>query len=234
MSQHSYTSYTPDITVCAAGREWQLSRAGSLDSLWENMVAEGRADADEHIPYWTELWPASLVLADWLVQCREQIAGRYCLDLGCGIGLTALAGASLGARVLGMDYEEQALHFAARNAARNAVPGPLWVTMDWSRPALARGCMDFVWGGDIMYERRFVEPVLAFCRHVLRPGGRFWVAEPGRTVYDAFLAALPASGWSGRPVYTGSTRGIYEQPQAVTVTIWEITDRGSSDAGREE
>ena len=220
-------------------------------------MAEGRADAEEHIPYWTELWPASLVLSDWLVQCRERIAGKCCLDLGCGIGLTALVGAHLGAHVLGMDYEEQALHYAARNAARNspasaaagaapnasanpaswasanaapnALQSPLWVAMDWSRPALQTACMDVVWGGDIMYERRFVEPVLALCRHVLKPGGCVWVAEPGRTVYDAFLAALPARGWSGRPVYTGSTRGIYEQPQAVTVTIWEITaqDEGS-------
>ena len=215
--------YTPNITVSAANRDWRLSRAGNIEELWESMVADGRASADEHIPYWTELWPASLVLSEWLSLNSPAIEGRICLDVGCGIGLTALVGQSLGARVLAMDYEFEALRHASRNAAQNRVESPLWVAMDWARPALAEESVDLVWGGDIMYERRFVHPVLDLCARVLKPGGRFWVAEPGRSVYDAFLAALPEKGFGGRKVYQGKTHGIYEQPQEVTVTIWEIT-----------
>lgn len=215
--------YTPNITVSAANRDWHLSRAGNIEELWEKMVADGQASADEHIPYWTELWPASLVLSEWLYLNRSAIQGRACLDVGCGIGLTALVGKSLGAYVLAMDYEPEALRHAAKNAAQNGVESPLWVCMDWARPALAEASMDLVWGGDIMYERRFVGPVLDLCARVLKPGGRFWVAEPGRSVYDAFLASLPERGFSGRRVHQGKTHGIYEQPQAVTVSIWEIT-----------
>ena len=57
-----YDHYMPDITVTAAGRDWKLKRASDFDSLWDEMVADGRADADEHIPYWTELWPSSIAL----------------------------------------------------------------------------------------------------------------------------------------------------------------------------
>lgn len=92
-----YDHYMPDITVTAAGRDWKLKRASDFDSLWDEMVADGRADADEHIPYWTELWPSSIALCSWLSERRDEIAGRSCLDLGCGLGLTALAAASLGA-----------------------------------------------------------------------------------------------------------------------------------------
>lgn len=219
------THYTPNITVRVANRDWRLSRAGSLDELWERMVADKRATADEHIPYWTELWPASLVLCEWLCQKGAAICGKTCLDVGCGLGLSALVGQSLGASVLAMDYEPEALRHAAQNAAQNHVPSPLWVVMDWARCALVPGCMDFVWGGDIMYERRFVEPVLHLCARVLRKGGVFWVAEPGRSVYEAFLQALPASGFVGQRVYQGRTKGIYQQEQAVTVSIWEIRRR---------
>ena len=148
--------YTPNITVSAANRDWLLSRAGNIEELWEKMVADGQASADEHIPYWTELWPASLVLSEWLYLNRSAIQGRACLDVGCGIGLTALVGKSLGAHVLAMDYEPEALRYAAKNAAQNGVESPLWVCMDWARPALAEASMNLVWGGDIMYERRFV------------------------------------------------------------------------------
>ena len=214
--------YTPELHVTAAGRDWILRRASDFDSLWEGMVADGRADADEHIPYWTELWPSSLVLSAWLADRADELRGKTCLDLGCGIGLTALVAASFGARVVAVDYETEALHYARINADLNGVESPLWLAMDWRRPALAAGCADFVWGGDIMYERRFVAPVLQCMARVLKKSGRVWVAEPGRTVYEAFLSALPGFGWQGRRVLVQDVDALYAQATRVTVAIWEL------------
>ena len=72
-------------------------------------------EEDDRIPYWTEIWPAGIALAEWLGEQRKKIENRVCLDLGCGLGFTALAGAWLGAKVLAMDYEYQALYHAALN-----------------------------------------------------------------------------------------------------------------------
>lgn len=216
------TRYESSVTVTAAGRDWTLVRAGDLDRLWEEMVQDGKADADEHIPYWTELWPSSLVLCEWLKSRAEMIRGRICLDMGCGLGLAALVGSSLGARMIAMDLELEALKYARENARTNRVESPLWVAMDWARPALARQSVSFVWGGDIMYERRFVDPVLDFCQCVLERGGKFWVAEPGRSVYDAFLEAFPARGWRGSKVLERECGGIYAQAARPTVAIWEL------------
>ena len=168
------------------------------------MTADADDFADERLPYWTELWPASVALADWLALRREEIVGRPCLDLGCGLGLTAMVGQGLGARVTAVDYEEEALRFARKNAATNGVPQPFW-----RRPAVAAGCMARVWGGDIMYEKRFVAPVLHFLDRALAPDGAAWVAEPGRTVYEAFLCALHNGGWQGRQVFSRVVEPIY-------------------------
>ncbi len=219
------TAYAPEIRTQAAGREWVLRRASDFDSLWDDMVADGRADADDHIPYWTELWPSSLVLSAWLEKNRDSLAGRRCLDLGCGIGLTSLVGQQLGAEVVGIDYEADALHYALINAGLNSVPSPAWVAMDWRRPAVAAGAFDYIWGGDIMYERRFVEPVLGICRHALAEGGRVWVAEPGRTVYEHFLKALPDFGWTGKKVYVEKVDALYAQSCKVEAAIWELARR---------
>ena len=124
------------LRVTACGRDWELERETDLESLWAAMTTFSGPDADdERIPYWTELWPSSLVLADWLYERRDLLRGRACLDLGCGIGLTSLVGSWIGARVIGMDYEMEALRYARRNAARNGVPQPGWAVMDWRRPA---------------------------------------------------------------------------------------------------
>ena len=218
-------AYQPHITVRAAGRLWHLSRAADLEQLWEAMTADSRDFEDERLPYWTELWPSSVALASWLHDRKEEIAGQNCLDLGCGLGLTAMVGQWLGARVTVMDYEEAALHFAYDNAELNNVPQPLWTVMDWRRPAVRAQSMHRVWGGDIMYEKRFVAPVLRFLDHALAPDGAAWVAEPGRTVYDAFLHALQSGGWQGRRVYRETVEPLYAQPVPVTVHVWEICRR---------
>lgn len=216
------TAYSPVITVNAAGRDWTLERAADLETLWEGMVDADFGD-DERLPYWTELWPSSLVLADWLRDNAARIRGRVCLDMGCGLGLCSLVGQWLGGRVVGMDYEPQALFHARRNAVRNGIPQPLWSVMDWRAPAVRAHAADLVWGGDIMYERRFVTPVLDFLDHALTPRGTAWVAEPGRTVYNHFREALDARGWQAGMVHVARTSALYEQPQSVTVHLWEIT-----------
>ena len=55
-----------------------------MEALWERLGQDGFG-TDEHMPYWAEIWPASLLLAAWLGARRSMIAGRRCLDLGCGM-----------------------------------------------------------------------------------------------------------------------------------------------------
>ena len=218
-------TYAPHIAVRAAGKLWQLDRAANLEELWDAMVKAPVSFADERLPYWTELWPSSVALSNWLALRQAEIAGRLCLDMGCGLGLTALVAQSLGARVVALDYEEEAVRFAAHNARRNHVRPPLLTVMDWRRPAVAAGGAFRIWGGDIMYEKRFVAPVLRFLEHALAPGGVAWLAEPGRSVYEAFLHSLHGNGWQGRPVYEETVAPLYAQPVPATVRVWEIVRR---------
>lgn len=227
MSAARETAYG-SIKVRAAGRDWTLLRPADLESLWEAMTDEATTPQefleDERLPYWVELWPASIALADWLAERGGELAGRRCLDLGCGLGLTALAAHALGAKVVGMDYEKSALEFACRNAAVNGLRGqPLWTAMDWRAPAFRRGAFEFIWGGDVMYERRFVLPVLDCLEYGLAPGGRVWLAEPNRNVYDDFRAALLQRGWRSAKVRSVLVDPLHVQKSKVGVSLWELT-----------
>lgn len=209
------------ISLRLCGKDWILHRPADLETLWETMTDEIFA-ADERLPYWVELWPSSLALALWLQQNQARIAGRLCLDLGCGLGFTALVGAWLGARVLGMDYESEALSYARKNAAANAVPSPTWVTMDWRTPALLPQSCEYIWGGDVMYENRFVEPVFTFLEHALSASGKVWIAEPGRGAYEHFQRALLRRGWRSRCVAQEKVESLHVQEVPVSVRLWEL------------
>ena len=220
-----------EIRLDLLGRQWRLARPASLEELWEAMTPDAFGE-DERLPYWAELWPSSLVLADWLGRVKGDIAGRVCLDVGCGLGLTALLGAWLGARVLAFDYEPDAARAALANAARNGVSGLAVLTADWRKPAFKAGGISRAWAGDIMYERRFAHPVAAFLDHCLAPGGVVWLAEPCRPVYHEFLALLRERGWTARQAHEAKAGFVDERGRPLpgvppaTVQIWEMRKGG--------
>jgi predicted nicotinamide N-methyase len=215
------------VQVRAAGRLWRLARPADLETLWQNIASgesgSGKIPQDERLPYWVEPWPAGIALADWLAENRERIAGRNCLDLGCGLGLTALAASSLGAGVTAVDYEEEALRYARVNAALNGVREPLWAVMDWRAPAVFPHAFNFIWGGDIMYERSFAGPVLDFLEYALAPAGLVWLAEPCRNVYADFAEQLSRRGWKSAKVRSCRVKALYEQKEPVSVNLWELS-----------
>lgn len=182
------------IEVRTAGRVWKIERTADLESLWDSIGEEDFGD-DERLPYWAELWPASVLLGEWLYRNTALIEGKKCLDLGCGLGLTAIIGQSLGAEVVAFDYEFPPLYFARGNAVINETGQPLWLQMDWREPSLAEKSFDFIWGGDILYEKRFFDPLEKLFRRVLKPGGTIWMAEPVRDVSVPVWERLESMGW---------------------------------------
>lgn len=201
-----------------AGRNIELLREQDMEALWETL---GRDEfgSDERMPYWAEIWPAGLLLAAWIGACEATISGRRCLDLGCGMGLSALAGASFGARVTAVDYAEGALVHGARNAGINGLD-VRWAVMDWRQPCFAPGSFDIIWGSDILYESRFYEPLATLFRSLLAPGGRIWLSEPWRQVSQPVWERLRADGFA--------VSRLHQEPVSFstyrsTVSVYEIT-----------
>lgn len=206
------------LRVDVAGRTWVLERPADLESLWQAMD-DADPLADQHIPYWVELWPATLALCDWIERQQHVLRGKCCLDVGCGLGLSALVAGSHGARVVGMDLERDALRFALRNARRNAVAGVAWVCMDWSRPALTQQAFEYIWGGDVFYEQRFFEPLEALLLRCLAPTGRVWFGDPERTVSRDVWARFTRRGWKVRAV---EHMVVPFEQSRMSVNIWEL------------
>ena len=240
------------IHISMLGREWLIERPASLEELW-NRLAEAppgtepeepgrnglagidmntlaRAfEEDDRIPYWAEIWPSGIALGEWLHQQKKRVNGRLCLEMGCGLGLSAAAGAMAGGCVLGMDYEPIALYYAYRNSRKNLQPGGPgsvhFAAADWRRPAFKKGAFELIWAGDIMYERRFMAPVADFLEHCLAPGGTVWIAEPGRGIYPDFTRGMHARGW--RSAIAARLRAALPESGAspADIQIWELSRR---------
>ena len=212
--------YTPfDRIFQSCGRYWHIRRA-DMEKLWTDMG--NNEIGEDRLPYWNEIWPSSLALAGWLAEMKEDIEGKSCLDMGCGLGFTALLGQWLGARVTAMDYEAIALEYAKINEFLNGIPGVRWEVMDWRSPALPPESMERIWAGDIMYEKEFASPIAHFLKYTLCPNGRAWIAEPGREIFTYFIDELPKHHLSAKKVCTLPMSPLTPQAVPVPVTIWEI------------
>jgi len=54
------------IEVKTAGRIWKIERTADLETLWDS-IGEDDFGEDERLPYWAELWPASVLLGGMVI-----------------------------------------------------------------------------------------------------------------------------------------------------------------------
>jgi predicted nicotinamide N-methyase len=136
------------------------------------------------MPYWAELWPSGVALAE-LVSGLD-LDGKRVLELGAGLGLPSLAAALRGAAVLATDWAEEAVALLRENAARNGIALRA-ERVRWDDPGLplAEAPWDVVLGADLLYEERNAKLLLELLPQL---GGEVLLAEPGRPAAASFLA----------------------------------------------
>ena len=149
----------------------------------DDLIDEEAFGEDEFLPYWAELWPSGLALAQ-VVAARE-LDGLRVLELGAGLGLPSLAAALRGAHALATDWAGDAVALLRQNAARNGIRlRAECVRWDAPGPLLREAPWQLVLGADLLYERRNTEQLLEL---LPRLGGEILLADPGRPFAPAFL-----------------------------------------------
>lgn len=167
-------------SVVVAGTTYRLLRPRDLDAL----VDEQSFRFDEFVPYWAELWPSAVALAEAL---PLELRGCRIVELGCGLGLPALVSARRGAVVTAVDWSVDAVSVLRRNAAHHGLELTVEV-VEWSdrRWFSERSPWDLVLAADVLYERRNVEPLIQLLPEL---ASEVLLADPGRPALGDFLEA---------------------------------------------
>jgi len=174
--------------VALAGRELLL--LGPRDGM--ALVSEEAFEHEEFLPYWAELWPSAVALAR--VIGRRPLTGRRVIELGCGLGLAAIAAAVAGGRVLATDWAPASVAMAARNAERNGVALDTAFFRWDTAPEPLGPPWPLVLASDVLYESRNIPLLLELLPRLTAASGEVWLADPGRAVAERFLE-LAAATW---------------------------------------
>lgn len=175
--------------IPVAGHELLISRPDDPESL----IDESRFGEDEFLPYWADLWPSGLALADYVGEL--ELAGMRVLELGCGLALPSFAAALGGAEVVATDWASEAVAHVLTNAAANGLRVGSEV-LDWGSVASEVGRFDLVLAADVLYEARNALPLLALLEKTVATSGTALVADPGRRHAAAFFDSARATGWA--------------------------------------
>ena len=153
--------------------EIRLHMATPASGLWR---LSGRGAAIP--PYWAYPWAGGLVLARYVLDHAEIVAGRRVLDLGAGSGLVGIAAAKAGAaRVLAAETDSHARVAIGLNAAENGVAVELF---EGDALAGAPPASDIVLAGDVFYDKDVAARMLVFLDRCLAAGIAVLVGDPGR------------------------------------------------------
>jgi predicted nicotinamide N-methyase len=184
-----------EMEIEVGDRVFRMLRPTDIDGLIR------RAKEEDELPFWAYLWPSAIGLARRLLleSSPTPLFGTptpRLLELGAGLGLAGIAGATLGCEVFQTDIVSSSLRFARVNGLRNGHDLPGFVA-DWRRFGV-RAEFDGIIASDILYEPT-LHPALkrVFGEH-LRPGGKILIADPCRVYALQFMAILEDAGWSVR------------------------------------
>ncbi len=188
-----------EVTLSLSGHQIRVAFATNIDDLLEALIAKGDDHEDvrdERIPYFADLWPSSIVLAEQLVTHPEWVKEQAVLELGCGIGLAGTAAGLAGASsVLQTDYLLEAIEFASFIWKLNHDSPPITRLLDWRNPedSFSR---PVILAADVAYEERNFRPLIQTFRSLLPREGTLLLTEPSRQVAKPFVKMLEFSGFS--------------------------------------
>jgi predicted nicotinamide N-methyase len=158
---------TPEIRLCLL----------SPDYPQESLTDEERRVLMDKPPFWAFGWSSGQVLARWIRDSRESVAGKRVLDFGAGSGIAAIAAALSGAReVIALDTDPLACEAILVNAELNGVT--VAVADDWS---VVQGDFGLVLVADALYDKENI-PLLH----------RFTARSRRVVVADSRVRELPA------------------------------------------
>ncbi|MEL6472283.1 MAG: methyltransferase [Cyanobacteria bacterium J06623_4] len=173
-------------------RTFRIAYPSDNDRILDHPSTQSAFAADEYLPYWAEVWPASQMLACALVDPsilqRPLSPNHVALELGCGVGLPGIVALSLGMHVIFTDYDATALDFASRNAIAHDLHNFETLALDWRVPPDLQ--VPLILAADVIYEERNIPPLIAFIQSVLSPGGQCLLSDPDRSTRGGFCYAL--------------------------------------------
>jgi predicted nicotinamide N-methyase len=161
-------------------------------SLYVPDAAAVRAAYEEGkipFPYWSQVWPAAITLAQFLAMHPEYIAGKNIVELGAGLGLPSLVAAPYANTILCTDIAPEAVAIVEKSVKQMGLKNVCSMAIDWSNLPKEISA-DVLILSDINYEPAAFEQLQKLVNHFLQNGSLILLSTPQRLMAKEFVRPL--------------------------------------------
>lgn len=148
------------------------------------------AEGEISFPYWSQVWPAALALAQFLLQYQQYTKAKKVAELGAGLGLTSLVAAHNAQHVLCTDIMPEAVETVKQSAVHLGLQNVTVEVLDWSLPHHLN--TDVLLLSDINYQPAAFHLLQGVIAHFLQKGTIVILSTPQRLMAKDFIAPLLA------------------------------------------
>jgi|SRR5690554_772907 predicted nicotinamide N-methyase len=146
-------------------------------------ISDSDYNKDQFLPYWAQHWPSAQQFLSYILQYPFKTDIEVC-ELGCGLGVLSTAFMIRKCKTFSIDISHHACRYSHQNIMLNGCI-PKVLCSDWRNIGLNKR-FDLIAASDIIYESRWIEPVLSCMNSMLLPDGKAWIADPCRRYWDPF------------------------------------------------
>ncbi len=140
-------------------------------------------------PYWAQVWPASIALAQWLLQQPKYTRNKKVLELAAGLGLPSIAVAALAQKVTCTDYMPEAVAIAQQSASYNGFENIDCRVLNWKHLPQDLEA-DVLLLSDVNYEPQQFEVLFRVLQQFLQKGTTIILSTPQRLMARPFIERL--------------------------------------------
>ena len=194
-------------------KRFVIQRVKNVDKLLD-AISEEEFKKDERLPYWADIWPSAIALSEYVLENQKVFKGKKILELGCGLGLVGITVTAIGGDVLFTDYDPHALRFTQTNFKRNFSRPASVQLLDWRNPGHSES-FDIILAADILYEKRWLGPVLNILDKKLTIHGIAYIADPDRTIAREIYSMIESKNWHRQSVLKRTQ--VYDKLHAVII-----------------
>jgi ETFB lysine methyltransferase len=177
-----------------------FARPANPDDVLDSMTDE-QYEKDKFLPYWAQQWPACSPLFNFISMHADSIMhpGAAVCEIGCGLGIISSLFQRKKMHIVATDLAFDACRYAGHNM-RQYSPLSRVICSDWRFSPFKTG-FDFIVGSDILYEQRWISPVLEFLESSLNIEGAAYIADPCRQWWQEFQDAAAKRGFTLNKVW---------------------------------
>lgn len=190
-----------EFTLSSNNQKWNFLRPRDQDTIL-NQLTDEECQKDTYFPYWAEHWPSAEIFS---VFCADQFPHHYknIGELGCGLGVLSAIIANKGYNVTATDISFRSCLYASTNISKYADSNKV-TCCDWRHSPFKRR-FDCIIASDVLYEKRFIDPIIKFLKSNLTPDGHAYIADPCRSYWQLFKSEAIFNGFSIKDVLTQKT-----------------------------